>query len=757
MKMTRRRFLELSAASSGAAVLNTQANASQATNEAFNPAMLEDAGWTPRTGKRPNIIIAILDDVGFADLSCYGSEYTMPFSDDMAANGTRFNNFHVTAVCAPTRACLFTGRNAHSVGVGNIAEWAQQGQPGYQGWIRQDAATLPEILREHGYYTSACGKWHMSPLEDQNGTGPFEHWPTGRGFDHWYGFHGSAVDHWHPELFENVSPAYPDKGVDYHLSVDLVDKSIHYIQNHLAASPDKPFFHYIGFGACHFPLHVPAQDIERQKGKFDAGFDVVRQQRFERQKQLGIIPQQASLPDVNGNHHFWNDLCDDERRYAVRTQEVYAAFLEHTDAQMQRLSNFLKAQGVYDDTIIMFLSDNGATASAGKTGMHDVRRASYLEEPWEERLANIDLLGTALSQPANTGGWAQASNTPLKWYKSDTYEGGIRSPLLVTWPNGNLPKGQINNQYHHVTDILPTLLNMANLEMPSKVKGQTPLAMHGTSFAYSFDKPQAPTRKVLQYYETLGDRAMWKEGWKAVTRHVKGQPFENDVWELYNIAEDYSETNNLALQRPEKLKELVDLWYVDAARYDVLPLEDDTLKLYQASVPQPRATHVFYPAMTRLDRLSAPDIYNFNAIFTVELELRSSSASGVILASGDSSSGYEFFMQDGYLHFVYVYTRNTIYAYKSSRKLKAGTQKITVQFAKVTKTSALATFFVHDRHYQRNIGMLKIAKMWPIYTPNSGVRCGENRHAPISQAYSPPFVFEQELKRVLVDIDLPQV
>jgi arylsulfatase A-like enzyme len=752
MEITRREFLEVTAASAAAGVANAQA----ADKQSLAPAgqlqgEISDKGWAPRNDVRqPNILIAVLDDVGFADLSCYGSEYQMPFAEGMAKTGTRFNNFHVTAVCAPTRACLLTGRNAHSVGVGNIAEWAQQGQPGYKGWIRQDAATMAEVLRAQGYYTSACGKWHMTPLEDQNGSGPFDSWPTGRGFDHWYGFHGSAVDHWHPELFENVLPVYPDKGEDYHLSVDLVDKSINYIQNHLVAAPDKPFFHYIGFGACHFPLHVPEQDIKRQKGKFDSGYDFARQQRFERQKELGIVPQQASLPEANGNHHAWDDLSLDEKRYAARTQEVYAAFLEHTDAQMQRLTQFLKEEGVYDDTIIMFLSDNGATASAGRNGMHDVRRASYLKEPWEERLANIDLLGSELSQPANVGGWAQASNTPLKWYKSDTYEGGIRSPLLVTWPNGNLPKGKINQQYHHAIDVLPTLLNMANLEMPAQRRGQKPLEIHGTSFAYTFDNPQAASKKGPQYYETLGDRAMWKDGWKAVTRHVKGEDFEQDVWELYNTAEDYSEVKNLADVEPERMKELIALWYSDAQRYDVLPLEDDTLKLYKASVPKPRATHVLFPGMTRLDRLSAPDIYNFDSVITVEMALENDRANGVILASGDSSSGYELFLQNGYLHIVYVYTRDTIYTFKSGRKLPQGEHKLRIEINKTGGDSAIANVSIGGQSF----GIMELPKLWPIYTPNSGLRCGENRHAPISRAYQSPFIFDQKLKRVVVDVDI---
>ena len=756
MQFSRRKFLELIAATGAASAASSVISAGSQEQPLLAEGRQKgftDKGWTPRTKiRQPNILIAVLDDVGFADLSCFGSEYVMPFSDSMAKNGTRFNNFHVTAVCAPTRACLFTGRNAHSVGVGNIAEWAQKGEPGYNGWIRQDAATMAEILSQQGYYTSACGKWHMTPLEDQNGTGPFEHWPTGRGFDHWYGFHGSAVDHWHPELFESVSPSYPDKqkDKDYHLSVDLADKSISYIQNHLAAAPEKPFFHYIGFGACHFPLHVPAEDIQRQKGKFDEGYDIARTKRFDRQKILGIVPKDASLPEDNGNHIKWDDLSADERRYAARTQEVYGAFLEHTDLQMQRIIQALKDEGVYDDTIIIFTSDNGATASAGRNGMHDVRRVSYLGEPWAERLANIDLLGGELSQPANVGGWAQASNTPLKWYKSDTYEGGIRSPLLVTWPNGNLPKGQINSQYHHAIDLLPTLLNMANLEMPATHKGYSSLDLQGTSFAYTFDNPNAATRKGPQYYETLGDRAMWKDGWKAVTRHVKGQDFKDDVWELYNTAEDYSEITNLSEAEPERLRELIALWYRDAQRYDVLPLEDDTLKLYKASVPQPRSTHVFYPGMTRLDRLSAPDIYNYNSLITVEMIVQTRDINGVILASGDSSSGYEMFVQKGYLHIVYVYTRDTVYSFKSSRKIPLGEHRLTVEINKTGTDSAVAKVALGSK----SLGVMVLPKLWPIYTPNSGIRCGENRHAPISRVYRSPFVFNQTLKRVTVDIEI---
>ena len=752
MKISRRSFIEMSAAASAMAGLSTGAGAE--TGATAEPQRsIEDSEWVKRNLKRkPNILIALLDDVGFADVSCFGSEYSMPCADNLAKTGTRFNNFHVTAVCAPTRACLLSGRNAHAVGVGNIAEWGRENHPGYKGWIREGISILPEMLKSAGYNTTACGKWHLTPLEDQNGTGSFDQWPVGRGFDHWYGFHGSAADHWHPEMFEDSSAAYPVKGDDYHLSADLVDHSIEYIKDHLAADPEKPFFHYLAFGACHFPIHAPVDDIERHSGKYDKGWDKIRVERFERQKELGIIPQDTELPPDNTNHQPWSSLSTDQKRYAARGQEVYAAFMEHTDVQLQRLVDFLKEENQYDDTIIMLLSDNGASYGGGKVGMHDVRRASYLgPEPFEELIDNIDKLGSDDSQAEYAAGWAQASNTPLKWYKSDTYEGGVRSPLIVTWPNGNLPKNVLNGQYHHVTDVVPTLLNMINHPFQEEICGKTPLPIQGTSFAYTFDNPSAPTKKKMQYYETLGDRAIWADGWKAVTRHKKGTAFDDDVWDLYHAAVDFNETRNLSEQEPELLEVLKSLWQSEAARYDVLPLEDDTLKLYQNSVPKPRAKHVFYPGMTRLDRLSAPDIYNFDSRLRAEVTLSNSQANGVILASGDSGGGYELYMQNGYLIYTYVYTRNTIYTLKSHNKIPPGSHVLGLDIKKTGENSAKAKLLLDGE----SVAVADLANMWPIYNPNSGIRCGENRHAPISRAYKAPFVFDQDLTRVVIDIDLP--
>ena len=611
--------------------------------------------------------------------------------------------------------------------------------------------TLAEMLKPAGYSTIAAGKWHLSSLADQNGSGPFDHWPVRRGFDHWYGFHGNAIDHWHPEMFENTSAAYPEKTSDYHLSEDLVQRSIGYIGDHLAATPENPFFLYLAFGAMHFPLHAPADDIRRHRGRYDQGWDVAREERFARQLEAGIVPAGTRLAPRNPDVPAWSELTADEKRLAARGQEVYAAFMEHTDAQLQRLIDFLKAEQQYDDTIVLVLSDNGAAYGGPIEGRLDVRRDAYLgPAPIEEFLSDIDLMGTDASYCSYSRGWAQAGNTPLKWYKADTYEGGIRAPLVVNWPNGQLPAGGVRNQYHHVIDVVPTLLTMANLAIPGEFRGASPLPVQGTSFAYALDDPAAPTQKKLQYFETLGDRAIWSEGWKAVARHKPGAAYDDDVWELYHAARDFSETNNLAEEHPRRLAELIALWRAEAERYGVLPLSDDTLTLYQNSVPAPRATYVFYPGMTRLDRLSAPDIFSYNSELIADVTLMDSGASGVILAAGDSSCGYELYMQDGYLKFGYVYTRNSVYTGVSGAPVAAGQRKLGLRIRKTADSAGTAALTVDNEV----VGEINLPKMWPIYAANAGIRCGENRHAPITRAYEPPFEFDQRLTRVVFDVDM---
>lgn len=745
MTISRRTFLKASAALGAGTPLFT------GTAGASEQSAVGDPGWRPRDeARKPNVLVVVLDDVGFADLGCYGSELDTAAMDAVADHGVRFNNFHVTALCAPTRACLLTGRNAHAVGVGNIAEWGRD-LPGYHGWIRQDAMTLAEMLRAADYSTFAIGKWHLSSLDDQNGTGPFHRWPTHRGFDRWYGFHGNAMDHWHPEMFENTSPVYPDKSGDYHLSTDLVDNSIRYVADHLAASPQNPFFLYLAFGAMHFPLHAPPTNIDRHRGRYDEGWDGVRRRRFQSQLAGGIVPEGTVLPE-NPDVPEWRALSPDERKLAARSQEVYAGFLEHTDQQLARLLDFLRSEEVFEDTIVVILSDNGAAPGGPVYGSVDVRRDAYLGRPsLQDSLASLDDLGGDASYCGAARGWSQVSNTPLKWYKSDTYEGGIRSPLIVSWPNGQLPVGAINSQYHHVIDVVPTLLTMCGSEMPPEFRGQAPLALQGTSFAYTFDDPSANTRKTVQYYETMGDRAIWHEGWKAVARHQPGTDFNDDTWRLFHAAEDFSESHDLSAKHPERLAALVALWLEEAERYDVLPMADNALELYQNAVPPPRQTYVLYPAMTRLDRLSAPDIYTFDTEMLADVHIRSGRVSGVLLASGDSGGGYEWYVRNGKVCFAYVYTREEVFEMQSNEELSDGVRELGLVFRKTGDAGTLVSMTVDGRI----VGKLPLPKMWPIYAPNSGLRCGENRHAPISRAYDPPFRFDQVLNRIVVNVDIP--
>lgn len=702
------------------------------------------AQWTPRKfkTKKPNIVIAILDDIGFGDLGCFGSEVETSCIDKLAANGVRYNNFHVTALCAPTRACLMTGQNAHKVGVGNIAEWGRP-LPGYRGFIREDVKILPQMMKDEGYNTIAVGKWHMSMVNDQDAMGPFDHWPTGRGFDHWYGFHGSAVDHFHPELFRNQSQTYPDKSGDYHLTEDLAEQSIRYVKDHKIATPDKPFFLYLGFGACHFPFHAPKPYIDRYKGKFDEGYEAMRAPRFERQKELGVVPEKTQLTPRPDDIPPWDNLPPNEKRFSARTQEAFAGMLTHADDQLQRFVDALSDMDELDDTILIVMSDNGAGGGYHRAGALDVRRIAYIgPETVAEKMQGLEDVGSERSSPIYSTGWSFLGNTPLKRRKGDTYEGGTKSPMIIHWPNGGLKQGSINSQYHHVIDMAPALLEMINAspDLPEPLDGQ--------SFAYTLDHPDVASIKDVQHYETAGDRALWVDGWKAATLHQKGDAFKDDVWALYHTAEDFSEFTNLAEQEPERLKRMIALWEREAAANNVLPIDDDLDGLYAKVAPKPRPEYKFYPGQTRLNRLTAPDFYRYNFNLEAHVFLGAKPANGVVLASGDSAAGYELFMRDGYLEFVYVYTRGNIQRVKSKVKITAGNHVLELRGTVTGKGAGRIDMLVDGK----TVGQLNLPKMWKVEALNAGIRCGENQGAPISFDYKHPFKFDQNLGHVIVKL-----
>ena len=596
------------------------------------------------------------------------------------------------------------------------------------------------MLRPSGYKTYAVGKWHLSGAEVQNAGGPFDDWPTGRGFDHWYGFNGAASDHWHPELVRNRSAVYPDKSDGYHLTEDLIDQSLSYIKDHLVSTPADPYFLYLAFGACHFPYHVPQNYMEMHRGRYAAGWDTFRAQRLARQKKLAIAPSGATLSLRDSNVPAWNSLASGVKQFSARTQEAYAGFLHHTDNQLQRLVDFLEISGELDNTIIVVLSDNGAGSWAPPAGRLDVHRAVYIEpEPQDELVAAIDKVGTAESQPSYSPGWAQVSNTPLKLYKGDTFEGGIRAPMIIHWPAGRLPEGAILDQYHHVTDIVPTLLQLTNQSGPK---------LDGKSFAYALDNPSAPTQKKLQYFETAGDRAIWSDGWKAVTNHQKGDKFTEDKWQLYHSDRDFSEATDLSAEHPERLSSLILAWQAEAERNQVLPMADDVLSLEADHATAPRSRYVFYPSTTRITARTAPDIFKYDYEIQVDMDVDGTDASGVLLASGDSMAGYELLMREGHLEFIYIYTRNQVHRLRSEKAVSFGRHLLSLRGYKTGKKSGRVKMLVDGEPS----GEMTIPKMWEIKSLNAGVRCGANRGAPVSHTYSGSFGFNQKLLRIVFEL-----
>lgn len=611
----------------------------------------------PRDGS-PNVVFVVLDDVGYADLGCYGSEIRTPNMDALAARGLRYSNFHTTTLCSPTRACLLTGRNHHAVGMRYLAN-VDMGWPSGRGAISHRAATIAEMLRETGYATFAIGKWHVAPTDEASAAGPFGQWPLGRGFDRFYGFMNGSTDQYHPELIEDnrpvEAPKRPEDG--YHLTPDLVDHAIAMLSNHVSIRPETPFFLNLAFGAGHFPHQVPAEFMDGYDGVYDAGWDAIRAARFQRQKAMGLVPDATELPPSNPGVEAWSDLSDDERRVAVRLQQAYAGFLEHTDVHFGRFIAFLERVGVLDNTLIVLISDNGASIDCGPGGTTNILRwFNHIPDTTERNLADLDLIGGPRSFTNYPWGWAQASNTPLKLYKSFTHGGGVRDPLIVSWPERIADRGAIRHQFHHVIDIMPTVLEVCGVTAPETFQGIPQIPIHGTSFAYSFEGAGEPTRKHVQYFEMYGHRSIWHDGWKAVTAHTPDTPFDLDNWELYHLDEDFSETHDLAKTHPDKLRELVERWWAEAGKYDVLPLDDRRDILFKPrpkpDSPRARSRFVYYPEISPVPAEAAPLTQDVSHRIAVEI---AEAGEGVLVAFGSSAGGYVLYVKDRRLVYAYNY------------------------------------------------------------------------------------------------------
>ena len=715
----------------------------------------ESTPWWPAAPQAPahapNIVFIVLDDVGFSDLGCYGAEIATPRMDALAAGGLRYNNFHVTAMCSPTRACLLTGRNAHAAGMGIISEWAG-GYPGYRGKLSRAAATIPEVLAAHAYSSYAVGKWHLLNTDEYGAAGPHDAWPLGRGFNRWYGFHGALADQWNPDLYQDNRPIDLQKREGYHLSTDLIDHAIGDLRDHLACAPGRPFFQYVALGACHWPHHVPPEFIERYRGRYSAGWDAIRAQRFMKQQALGIIPGGARLAARNPGVSPWDEVAPEVRRVSERLQETYAGFMEHTDTEIGRLVDFLTEMKQLDNTMLVLVSDNGASPEGGSAGAINARRNLVFEkETSAEALARIGEIGGERAFNHYATGWAQVSNTPLKWYKRGNHGGGVRAPLIVHWPRGIGSGGQIRSQFHHVIDIAPTLYELLGVAAPVTHQGVDQIPVHGISMAYTFHDPDAATRKTSQIFEMLGDRAIWHKGWKAVVRHPKGQDFAIDQWELYDLDADFSECDNLATRNPERLAQLVSLWSREASQYQVLPLDDrETERLADRAQARSRTRYALFPGAARLDRHASPDItdapYRILAEYTADPGV---ATQGVILCYGSWFAGLVLYILYGRVHFEYRYSESTSYRVSADLPPERGPMRVSLQFERTGKHCGVACLTVAGSQP----ASIEIPRTWPVNVLTSGMGCGREGTAPVSDACQPPFAFTGKNLRVSFELE----
>ena len=610
----------------------------------------------------PNVIVVLWDDIGFAQFGCFGAPLATPNVDRLAAAGVRYNNFHVAPVCSPTRAALLTGRNPHAVGMACITEFAN-GQPNSTGGIRPDAGTVADYLRAAGYSTMAVGKWHLTPMTELNPAAPATHWPTGSGFDHFYGFTSGETNPWAPELFADrerlKTPPTKSDGTPLHSEMDLIDHAIGFIAEQQAVKPAAPFFLYLAFSAGHAPHHAPPEYLAKWRGKFDRGWDVAREETLARQIAAGVVPPGTRLPPRNPGVKAWADLSADEQRLYARYYETFAAFVEHTDAQLGRLLDCLERSGRRDNTLVIVASDNGASPEGGPEGMWNEVRLFTTDshDQAADGLRHFDGLGSALTYPTYPTGWTMAGNTPFKRTKGTAHEGGSRTPLIMSWPARIKPDAAVRPQFHDVVDLLPTILEAAGTAVPTVLDGraQTPLA--GMSMAYTWNDATAPSRRTAQYVEIYGHRAIYENNWKAVTFHAPGMPYEKDTWELYDLAHDFNEMSDLATAQPEKLKELLAAWEREAQANDVYPLDDRRAArelLLPADSP-PRASHFeFFPPVNGVHKGSAPDLRKRSWTLTADLG-EGAPPDGVIAAFGGRFAGWSLYAHGGRLVFHYNY------------------------------------------------------------------------------------------------------
>jgi arylsulfatase len=728
----------------------------------------------------PNVLFIVLDDTGFGQLGCYGSGIKTPNMDSLAANGLCFNNMHTTALCSPTRSCILTGRNHHSNAMSCITE-GSTGYPGGNGYIPFENGFLSEILHEHGYSTYAIGKWHLTPADQISAAGPYDRWPLGRGFERYYGFLGGDTHQYYPELvYDNHSvepPKTPEQG--YHLTEDLVDKAISFIADSKQVAPDKPFFTYFCPGAMHAPHHVPKEWADQYKGQFDDGWDAYRERTFKRQKELGIVPQDAQLSRHDPDVQDWNKLTPDEKKLYARMMEVFAGFLTHTDHHVGRLFEFLKSIGQWDNTLIMLISDNGASAEGGPHGsVNENKFFNNVPDSLEENLKKINELGGPTTFNHYPWGWTFAGNTPFRRWKRETYRGGVSDPFIVHWPKGIKAKGELRTQYAHAIDMVPTVLEALGIQAPTSIKGVTQSPIQGLSFAQAFGNADAPSKHITQYFEMMGHRAIYHDGWRAVcpwpgpsfTEAGKGfgEPIpaakltELDAknWELYDLSQDFAENHNVAAENRPKLIEMIAQWYVEAGKYDVLPVDGRGVSRFVDPRPQialPRESYTYYPGTQTVPVNACPMLLNRPHSITVDADIPRDGAEGILLSAGDVQGGYAFYVQDHKLHYVYNYVGSNFYHVESSVIIPRGRHKLRLEFEVTGKPDIRAGKGAPGRAQLfidgKPVGQGDIPLTMPLALGLAGgITCGVCPGAPVWDKYEPPFKFTGTIYSATVDV-----
>ncbi|MFD6092869.1 arylsulfatase [Oerskovia sp. NPDC060338] len=705
----------------------------------------------------PNVLIVLLDDVGFGASSAFGGPCSTPTAERLAAGGLTYNRFHTTALCAPTRAAMLSGRNHHSVGMGSITETATSA-PGNSSIKPNTKAPLAMTLKLNGYSTAQFGKCHEVPVWQSSPLGPFDAWPSaGGGFETFYGFIGGENNQWDPALYDGTTPVEPPAtpAEGYHLTEDLADRAISWIRTQKALMPDRPFFAYFAPGATHAPHHVPKEWADRYAGVFDDGWDALRERTFARQKELGVVPGDAELTPRHEEIPSWEDMPADLKPVLARQMEVYAGFLEHTDHHVGRVIDAISDLGVLGDTLVYYIiGDNGASAEGTVNGafneMANFNGMAGIETP-EFLLSKLDELGSPSSYNHYAVGWAHAMDTPFQWTKQvASHWGGTRNGTIVHWPNGIAEKGGLRSQFAHCIDVAPTILEAAGLPEPTMVNGVLQSPMEGTSMLYSFAGADVPERHDLQYFEMFGNRGVYYKGWSAVTKHrtpwilVGGTTvaFDDDVWELYDGSADYSQARDLAAEHPEKLHELQRLWLIEAVKHDVLPLDDrGGERLSSDLAGRPTLVHgtsqLLFPGMGRLSENSVINIKNKSFSVTAEIEVPQGGAHGVIVAQGGRFGGWSVYAKEGTVKFVYNVLGIQEFATEADVPVPAGTHQVRMELAYdgggLGKGGDVTLF-----HDGAPVGTGRVGATQPmIFSADETTDVGYESGTPVSPDYTP--------------------